>query len=199
MSRLNPRRYNGQNLNYVSRLISNPPQGYSREDLGKWKGDKWNNRTTGSAVPTSSQPQTNLSVNSCPGVELVGANGVAQPCYERAFRGLPGPKPHQQASGTYRSNRGSRGPLNPIKHWRKQLQPSQGHVTGKPTIDQVIWTPGGSTHLGSTRNQNELKAPQICHDPFSASSCRCGPTDCGMRVRPGPRQLGCPRQAPGEV
>ena len=42
-----------------------------------------------------------------------------------------------------------KGPLNPIKHWRKQLVPSQGIVSGKPSLDQVMWQPGGSVYLGN--------------------------------------------------
>ena len=56
-------------------------------------------------------------------------------------------------SGIYTSARGKSagrtGPLNPIKHWRKQLMPSQGHITGKPTLNSVIWTPGGTSVLHS--------------------------------------------------
>ena len=58
-------------------------------------------------------------------------------------------------SGIYTSARGQgsgrSGPLNPIKHWRKQLIPSQGYVTGKPSLDNVILNPGGSTVV----SQNE--------------------------------------------
>ena len=102
-------RANNQNLNYVF------PGGQAQP----WKGPTPQNpynRTTSSAVPTSSQPQTNLSVH-----DLL---------YNR-------------------SNRvNCKGPLNPIKHWRKQLVPSQGHVSGKPSLDQVMWQPGGSVYLG---------------------------------------------------
>ena len=128
MSRLDIPSANDNTLNFVF------PGGIKPS----WKGNKWWNRTYGSAVPTSSQPQTNLSVNTGDNCSQNGG-----PCYDRSFRGLP----NSRASGIYHGNRGNRGPLNPIKHWRKQLQPSQGHVTGKPTVDQVIWTPGGSSHL----------------------------------------------------
>ena len=50
-----------------------------------------------------------------------------------------------------------KGPLNPIKHWRKQLMPSQGTVSGKPSLDQVMWQPGGSVYLGdSALNLNTI-------------------------------------------
>jgi len=137
MSRLNIPSANDQNLNYVRY----PQEGNGWTLNGRWKGDTPINRTTGSAVPTSSQPQTNLSVNT--GCTV---SAVYQPCYDRPFRGYP---LYTRASGIYHGNRGNRGPLNPIKHWRKQLQPSQGHITGKPTLNNVMWTPGGTVHLGS--------------------------------------------------
>ena len=88
-------------------------------------------------VPTSSQPQTNLSVNTS---DRCQPGGIPQPCYDRAFRGLPSLR---HGGGIYHGTRGNRGPLNPIKHWRKQLQPSQGHITGKAALNNVMWTPGG--------------------------------------------------------
>lgn len=111
---------------------------------GQWKGNTKYNKTTGSAVPTSSQPQTNLSV-----LDSSFCNDCT--IYDRAFRGLPSVG---RSSGIYHGNRGNRGPLNPIKHWRKQLQPSQGHITGKPTLNNVMWTPGGTVHLGMNSGSN---------------------------------------------
>ena len=141
MSRLDIPSANDQTLNYVHRLNTNLGSEWSLN--GRWKGNKWWNRTYGSAVPTSSQPQTNLSVNTGTDCSL---NGWSTPCYDRSFRGLPS----SRASGIYHGNRGNRGPLNPIKHWRKQLQPSQGHVTGKVSLNNVIWTPGGSAKATSS-------------------------------------------------
>ena len=127
---------------------------------GQWKGDTPTNRTTGSVVSTSSQPQTNLSV--------VDTN------YERAFRSIPAVR----NSGSIGNGiRGNRGPLNPIKHWRKQLQPSQEHITGKPTLNSVMWTPGGTVHLGynSTECISDLScAPVISnylYNSFVDPSC----------------------------
>lgn len=108
-------------------------------------------------VPTSSKPQTNLP------------NGNQAPekkdIYYRSSRGLPSVYNYGSLSnnpstavigrytGIYTSARGksagTSGPLNPIKHWRKQLIPAQGHITGKPNIDSVVWTPGGTTTLVS--------------------------------------------------
>lgn len=94
-------------------------------------------------VPTNSRPESNLPF---PNKEN----------FERSFRGLPISTSNYSIgryTGIYTSARGksagTTGPLNPIKHWRKQLIPTQGHITGKPSIDSVIWTPGGSTTLAS--------------------------------------------------
>ena len=119
-----------QNINYVRY-----PQNKDGWTLtGRWKGlALLDSRSVAkgealfsSAAPTSSQPQTNLPA----GEQAADCsyNGVGVVCYDRSFRGLPS---IGRASGIYHGNRGRRGPLNPIKHWRKQLQPSQGHVTGK--------------------------------------------------------------------
>ena len=66
--------------------------------------------------PTSSQPQTNLDY-------LLNIN------YNRSFR---------LSNYAYKK---PKGPLNPIKHWRKQLQPKQGHISGKQSLNLVMWNP----------------------------------------------------------
>lgn len=108
-------------------------------------------------VPTSSQPETNLPRGN------IAPN--SQNIYQRSSRGLPSVYNYGDPSnnpslavigrytGIYTSARGrsagTSGPLNPIKHWRKQLIPTQGHITGKPSLDSVIWNPGGTTTLAS--------------------------------------------------
>ena len=181
MSRLNIPRANDQNLNYVPRLNSNPAQIYpgSEWSLKRWKSVNLLNAQGSvvfpgqraaifnATVPTSSQPQTNLSVNTaCAG---------QQPCYERAFRGLPSSS-LRLGGGIYLGNRGNRGPLNPIKHWRKQLQPNQGHITGKASLNNVMWTPGGIASFAGqavdssccsnikTYLPNSYVDPQCCSD-----------------------------------
>lgn len=144
MSRLNIQRANDQNLNYVRY----PQEGNGWTLKGRWKSDNLLNAqgnviSSGKAVfnatvPTSSQPQTNLSVNTS---DTCQPGGVPQPCYVRAFRGLSSSR---YSGGIYHGNKGNRGPLNPIKQWRKQLQPSQGHITGKAALNNVMWTPGGA-------------------------------------------------------
>ena len=110
-----------------------------------WKGNTRHNQTTGSAAATSSQPETNLSVHA----------DVSLNIYERSFRG-------GTTTGRYLSvGHKNRGPLNPIKQWRKQLQPSQGHITGKPTVNQVMWQPGGTVHLGIAGCVDSSCAPVI--------------------------------------
>ena len=137
MSRLNRPRANDQNLNFVRY----PQEGNGWSLKGHWKSenllDAGRNILPKKAVfnataPTSSQPQTNLSVNTG---DTCNSGGLGQPCYERSFRGL----------GYHRHAR--TGPLNPIKHWRKQLQPKQGHISGKASLNNVMWTPGGVTGL----------------------------------------------------
>lgn len=39
------------------------------------------------------------------------------------------------------------GKANPIKHWRKQLIPTQGPITGRVSVSQVMDRPGGSVYL----------------------------------------------------
>ena len=46
----------------------------------------------------------------------------------------------------YRRGRTSAAP-NPIRHWRKQLQPEQGNATGYISVGQVMDRPGGSVVL----------------------------------------------------
>mgnify|MGYP003333058531 CR=1 FL=1 len=133
----------------------------------QWKGLPINNSNPVLHLPlqlkenvaTSSQPQTNL-----PRGNFTTINSLDK---GRASRGLSTIqrdaelveyKPLMQSigrySGLYTSARGKgagrTGSLNPIKHWRKQLMPAQNHVSGKPSLDSVIWNPGGSTVLAHT-------------------------------------------------
>ena len=111
-------------------------------------------------VATSSQPQTNLPRGNFTTLKLDDKG--------RASRGLPSiynyaklveENPLLQVigrySGLYTSARGKgagrTGSLNPIKHWRKQLMPAQNHISGKPSLDSVIWNPGGSTVLAQSK------------------------------------------------
>ena len=43
---------------------------------------------------------------------------------------------------------------NPIKHWRKQLMPTNGRVTNKVSIDQVL-RPGGSVQLKNNNGSSD--------------------------------------------
>ncbi|ALH23201.1 hypothetical protein ceV_295 [Chrysochromulina ericina virus CeV-01B] len=109
-------------------------------------------------VPTSSRPQINFPSDGF----TYAANDKSDPSqYNRAPRGLssiynyadPSNNPNiaiiGRYSGIYTTARGRgagrTGSLNPIKHWRKQLSPSQGHITGKPSLNHVMWNPGGTT------------------------------------------------------
>ena len=69
-------------------------------------------------VPRNSRPQNNLTVN---------------PSYNRAPRHIEDHK--------------YRGPLNPIKQWRKQLAPEGGTQSSRASVSQSMDYPGGSTHL----------------------------------------------------
>jgi hypothetical protein len=128
----------------------------------KWKGTTPDaNRTT---YPININ--SNAATSSCP--QLNGANNT--PTNPRAFRGLSSYPPNSGGAGAgankiigrynglYTTARGNgigrSGSLNPIKHWRKQLQPSQGHITGKPTLNSIMWQPGGTTVLKNTNCTN---------------------------------------------
>lgn len=115
-------------------------------------------------APTSSQPETNFPRD---------GRTFSSNTYNRASRGLPSISNSKKLNetdeqnelnepiltvmgrynGIYTSARGKSagrtGPLNPIKHWRKQLIPKQGHITGKPTLNDVILNPG-TTSLDSS-------------------------------------------------
>lgn len=140
-------------------------------------------------VGTSSQPQTNLPN----GVNAPESNQI----YNRSSRGLSSvynytgsytrPAIIGRYNGIYTSARGrsggKSGPLNPIKHWRKQLIPSQGHITGKPSLNHVIWNPGSATTLSSdidtsccgiTSNPNSGMLFSYLNNGFvDNSNCNC--------------------------
>ena len=98
-------------------------------------------------APTSSQPQLNKqNTNYNRDVRsLPSFRSTSDPSYNGSL------DKEGRYSGIYTSARGRSagrtGPLNPIKHWRKQLMPSQGHVTGKPTLNSVMWNPGSTNTL----------------------------------------------------
>ena len=113
-------------------------------------------------APTSSRPQTNFPSD---GITHASINS-----HNRASRGLPSVYNYGDPSnnpalaiigrytGIYTSARGKSagrtGSLNPIKHWRKQLAPSQGYITGKPSLNNIMWNPGGTTLDSSCCNIN---------------------------------------------
>ena len=70
------------------------------------------------SVPRYSRPQTNLSVDST---------------YNRSQRLV--------------MNHKYRGPLNPLKQWRRQLAPSGGSSSNRASVSLAIDYPGGATHL----------------------------------------------------
>ena len=63
----------------------------------------------------------------------------------------------------YRRGRTSAAP-NPIRHWRKQLQPEQGKSTGSISVGQVMDRPGGSVVL----NKNSPTCdPLLCQSSLT--------------------------------
>ena len=69
--------------------------------------------------------------------------------------------PLQPVSGSgplYRRGKRTSAP-NPIRHWRKQLQPQQGYVSGKAGVGQVMDRPGGSVIL---KSNNASCDPDFC-------------------------------------
>ena len=62
----------------------------------------------------------------------------------------------QRYTGIYTSNRSAQPRRqNPIKHWRRQLMPDQGNVTGKPRLNDVMWKPGGTSYLTKAALHND--------------------------------------------
>ena len=59
----------------------------------------------------------------------------------------------------YRRNKPSVAP-NPIKHWRKQLQPEQGIRKGRVCVGQIMDRPGGSIVLTYYQNNNNVNCDQ---------------------------------------
>ena len=128
----------------------------------KWKGVMPDANRTSYPINVNE----NVATSSCP--QLNGVNST--PINPRAFRGLSSYAPNNSGSasttnkiigrysGLYTTARGNgigrSGSLNPIKHWRKQLQPSQGHISGKPSLNSIMWQPGGTTVLKNTNCAN---------------------------------------------
>ena len=87
-----------------------------------WKAtNDVSNNIFSQSVPRFSRPQTNLSVNST---------------YNRGQRHVEDHK--------------YKGPLNPIKQWRRQLAPSGGSTSNRASVSLAIDYPGGATHLEKT-------------------------------------------------
>ena len=87
-----------------------------------WKATRdASNNIFSQSVPRFSRPQTNLSVNST---------------YNRGQRHVEDHK--------------YKGPLNPIKQWRRQLAPSGGSSSNRASVSLAIDYPGGATHLEKT-------------------------------------------------
>lgn len=94
--------------------------------------------TTG-VVPTNSRPQNNLSVS-----DDYSRPGLTYEEYEGSLLIPPDPRRSVgRYNGLFTTARGvgNRIPLNPLKQWRKQLIPSQGHITGKPQLNDVMDKP----------------------------------------------------------
>ena len=107
-----------------------------------------------SVGPTSSQPQTNLDY-------LTKDNN-----YIRSTR----------VTNFY--SKKPKGPLNPIKHWRKQLQPKQGHITGKQSLNLVMWNPGTTITLTQDSSCCEDVLDTYLFNGFvDNSNCNCEKDD----------------------
>ena len=85
------------------------------------------------SVPRYSRPQTNLSVDST---------------YNRPQRLV--------------MNHKYRGPLNPLKQWRRQLAPAGGSTSNRASVSLAIDYPGAATHL-----------ERLTEDPTMGSTCHC--------------------------
>ncbi len=104
--------------------------------------------------PTSSQPQTNLDY-------LTKDNNYARSARTTNFY--------------YKK---PKGPLNPIKHWRKQLQPKQGHISGKQSLNLVMWNPGTTITLTQDSSCCEDVLDTYLFNGFvDNSNCNCEKDD----------------------
>ncbi len=84
-----------------------------------WKATQdASNNIFSQSVPRYSRPLTNLSVDST---------------YDRSQRLV--------------MNHKYRGPLNPLKQWRRQLAPAGGSTSNRASVSLAIDYPGGATHL----------------------------------------------------
>ena len=84
-----------------------------------WKATQdASNNIFSQSVPRYSRPLTNLSVDST---------------YDRSQRLI--------------MNHKYRGPLNPLKQWRRQLAPAGGSTSRRASVSLAIDYPGGATHL----------------------------------------------------
>ena len=155
------------NLNYVFQPDpESQPITWKGEISSSTVGPQYQSDGPGSIVgvtPTSSQPQNNKS-------------NLTSTIYDRSFRGAT---TTGRYSGLHTIARGKRGPLNPIKHWRKQLQPSQGHITGKAQLNKVMWSPGGSVYLGTTDTSccSQILNNYLVNYFVDNSNCNCRPGD----------------------
>lgn len=149
-------------------------------------------------VPTSSRPQINFPSD---GFTYAASDSSDSSQYNRAPRGLPSINNYinltkqtkiaviGRYTGIYTTARGRgagrTGSLNPIKHWRKQLLPSQGHITGKPSLNHVMWNPGGTTLDNScclvninhedwqNKNQKSILSQYLANGYRDMKNCNC--------------------------
>lgn len=99
-------------------------------------------------VSRNSRPQTNLSVDSN---------------YERSMRSAFNGEKY-------------RGPLNPLKQWRKQLAPTDGSSSNRVSVSQAIDYPGGATHLEKSNASDcsscaPLLTNYLTQYPVDCSNC----------------------------
>ena len=131
----------------------------------------WINGTTA----TSSRPLNNLSVAD-----------TSSNWWGLSIQDISNSRALQRYTGIYTSNRGAAPRRqNPIKHWRRQLMPDQGNVTGKPRLNDVMWKPGGSSYLTidkdtaccsvSYSGQKSLLTQNLFGKFVDMSNCNCNP------------------------
>ena len=138
-----------------------------------WKGAKLENQSTISAVAVNSRP-----VNDSTPVFINQRRPIA-------------------------SKHNAKGRANPIKHWRRQLMPTQGNqgnqgqITGRVSVSQVMDRPGGSVYLAKanstkppTCNPTDLLKTQLITNylynyyvnPNCTNSSNCGTDSNGRKV-----------------
>ena len=110
----------------------------------------WKSKSTRATIPAYSRPFTN---------SVAGDGAIKDACVEK---NVLGPQPTTGDGGV-------RGP-NPIKHWRKQLNPRKVEGVGTASYSIQSDIPGANVHLGVDDNGDPIKCCSDSKTPNNAVS-----------------------------